>query len=186
MPDIRLATADDLETLAATVVAAFDHDPAFRAFFGPGPEFGPMALAFATDLLRRRIATESVWMTGDGDALAMWDPPAGSVETPASTLELPADARARLDEYDARVHAAIIDEPHWYLGVLASHPRRRGEGLARIVAQAALDAAAAAGLPAVLETTNPDNVAMYERSGWRTTAELPDVIGLAVWILQRD
>ncbi|MEM8706329.1 MAG: GNAT family N-acetyltransferase [Actinomycetota bacterium] len=186
MTDIRLATPGDLDTLASTVVVAFDQDPAFRAFFGPDPDFGPLALAFATDLLERRIATESVWMTDDGDALAMWDPPVGTIEAPQSTLELPDDARSRLDAYDARVHGAITTEPHWYLGVLASHPRRRGDGLARRVARAGLDAAAAAGVPAVLETTNPDNVAMYERSGWRTTAEIADVIGITVWILQRD
>ena len=81
--DIRLAAPADLDTLAATVVTAFDQDPAFRAFFGADPEFGPLAVAFATDLLRRRIATDSVWMTSDGDALAMWDPPAGTVATPA-------------------------------------------------------------------------------------------------------
>lgn len=182
--DIRLATPADLDPLAATVVAAFDHDPAFRAFFGTGHEFGRLALAFATDLLQRRIATESVWMTDDGDAVAMWDPPAGTVETPPSELDLPADARARLDEYDARVHGAMPTTPHWYLGVLASHPRRRGEGLARSVARAGLDAAADAGVRAVLETTNPDNVTLYERSGWRVSAEVPDVIGIHVWILE--
>ena len=117
---IRLAAPADLDTLAATVVTAFDQDPAFRAFFGADPEFRPLAVAFATDLLRRRIATDSVWMTSDGDALAMWDPPAGTVATPARA-ELPGDALARVDVYDAAVHAAITAEPHWYLGVLASH-----------------------------------------------------------------
>ena len=166
-----------------TVVAAFDQDPAFRAFFGSGPDFGELARRFAGSLLDRRIVTETVWMTDDGDALAMWDPPAGTVEVPPSTLVLPADAEARLDDYDAQVHGAITGDPHWYLGVLASHPSRRGEGLARSVAEPGLAAAATAGVPAVLETTNRDNVAMYERSGWTVTAMLQDVIGLTVWVM---
>lgn len=168
----------------ATVVAAFDQDPAFRAFFGRGPDFADLAVRFAGSLLDRRIHTETVWMTDDGDALAMWDPPVGSVEVPASTLDLPVDAMARLDDYDDQVHAAMTTDPHWYLGILASHPSRRGEGLARRVAGPGLAAAAAGGVPAVLETTNPDNVALYERSGWEITATLTDVIGLDVWVMQ--
>ncbi len=185
MTDIRLAAIADRDRLVATVVAAFDQDPAFRAFFGSGPAFGDLAHRFAGSLLDRRLATGSVWMTDDGDALAMWDPPAGSVALPPSTLDLPADALARLDAYDEVVHGAITDEPHWYLGILASHPSRRGEGLARLVAEPGLAAASAAGAPAVLETTNPANVAMYERSGWSVTATLTDVIGLTVWVMAR-
>ena len=71
-------------------------------------------------------------------------------------------------------------------GARGRYPRRRGEGLARLVARVGLDAAIAAGVPALLETTNPDNVAMYERSGWRVTVELRDIVGLTVWVLQYD
>ena len=181
--DIRLAGPDDRDRLVRTVVAAFDQDPAFRAFFGSGPEFGELATRFAGALLDRRFATGSVWTTDDGDAVAMWDPPQGTVEGPPSTLVLPPDAEARLDDYDEQVHGAITAEPHWYLGVLASHPSRRGEGLARQVLRPGLELATEGGLPAVLETTNPDNVALYERSGWEVTARLDDVIGLTVWVM---
>ena len=57
--DIRLATPDDRDPLVATVVAAFDQDPAFRAFFGSGPEFGELATRFVGSLLDRRLATGS-------------------------------------------------------------------------------------------------------------------------------
>lgn len=184
MTDIRLAVAADHDRLVDTVVAAFDQDPAFRAFFGNGPDFEELARAFAADLLARRIQTSSVWMTVDGDAVAMWDPPAGSVDTPPSQLQLPADAAARLADYDQQVHAAVPSAPHWYLGILASHPSRRGEGLARRVAEAGLMAASDAGVAAILETTNPGNVALYERAGWTVIAELSDVIGLTVWVME--
>jgi len=37
----------------------------------------------------------------------------------------------------------------------------------------------------VLETTNPANVEMYQRSGWVVTETLTDVIGLTVWVMAR-
>lgn len=181
----RLAVAADREHIAATITAAFDQDPAFRAFFGHGSDFGDLAHHFAGAMADKRIAVEAAWLGAEGDAVALWNPPAGTAEMPAAVLDLPGPVAARLDEYDAAVEAKLTSEPHWYLGILASHPSRRGEGLARVVAEPGLAAAQAAGVPAVLETTNPDNVAMYERSGWRVTAEL-DVIGLHVWILQVD
>ena len=183
MPETRLATPDDLIPLARTVTVAFDRDPAFRAFFD-GPRFEELAEAFAIDLLARRIETDSVWTNPDRSAVAMWDPPVGPDPRPVSSLVLPDDARRRLDDYDARVHGAITTEPHWYLGVLASRPEHRGKGLARLVAEPGLAAASAGGVPAVLETTNQANVAMYERSGWSVTAELHDVIGLQVWVME--
>ena len=181
----RLAVQADHARIVGTIVAAFDRDPAFRAFFGPGPEFAELATAYAMVQTERRASVGSVWLTADGDATALWTPPADTVALPASTFDPPAEAAARLHEYDTAVDAFLPVEPHWYLGILASHPSRRGQGLGRRVAEPGLAAARAAGVPAVLETTNPDNVPMYQRSGWRVTAEL-DVIGLHVWVMQVD
>ena len=185
MHETRLAKPADESRLAATVTVAFQNDPAFRAFFG-GPEFDRLARDFATDLLGRRIATASVWTNDDCSAVAMWDPPRGTVDRPAPTLTLPDEARQRLADYDDRVHAALPAEPHWYLGILASHPSRRGEGLARMVAEPGLARAAADGVPAVLETTNRDNVALYRRSGWDLMAVVENVIGLTVWVMRSE
>lgn len=185
MTDIRLATPTDRPRIVETIVAAFDQDPAFRTFFGDGPDFGELAAAYVDASTAKRTAVSAAWLGADGDAVAMWTPPAGSVELPRIVADLPADVVARLAEYDDAVHGAITSEPHWYLGILASHPSRRGEGLARVVAEPGLAAARAAGVPAVLETTNPANVDMYVRSGWRISSEL-HVVGLDVWVLQVD
>lgn len=185
MTDIRLAVPAERDRIASTVATAFDQDPAFRAFFGHDRDFFELATHFAAAMADKRIAMDAAWVGADGDAVALWNPPAGSIEAAPAVLDLPTEAAARLHEYDAAVDAAVPAQPHWYLGILASHPARRGEGLARRVAEPGLAAARTAGLPAVLETTNPDNVAMYQRGGWRVTAEL-DVIGLHVWVMQID
>ncbi len=184
--DTRLAVPADGDRIASTIVAAFDRDPAFRAFFGHGADFAELATAFAGAKAAQRTAMSAVWVGAGGDAVALWSPPRGSADVPPVEVDLPSDVRARLAAYDEIVDAAVPTEPHWYLGLLASHPSRRGEGLARAVAEPGLAAAQARGVPAVLETTNPDNVLLYERSGWRVTAELDDVIGLPVWVMQID
>ena len=186
MTQVRLATPADEGRIVSTIVAAFDEDPAFRMFFGDGSDFGALAAHFAKAQAMRRMAMGAAWVGADGDAVALWNPPVGSVESPPSTLDLPADAARRLSDYDRQVDEHIPSEPHWYLGILASHPSQRGEGMARLVAEPGLAVARAAGVPAVLETTNPGNVAMYERSGWRVIAELNDVLGLDVWVMQAD
>lgn len=186
MTTTRLAVAADRDRIVTTVVAAFDQDPAFRAFFGVGPDFGALATAYVSASTAKRTAMNAAWVGADGDAVALWNPPAGAGEVPRIIPDLPGDVAARLAEYDEAVDAAVPAEPHWYLGILASHPTRRGEGLARLVAEPGLAAARADGVPAVLETTNPGNVAMYERRGWRVVAELPGVIGLHVWVMQAD
>lgn len=184
--DIRLAVPKDRNRVVETIVAAFAHDPAFTVFFGDQyPELGPV---FAGYLFDRRVQRGTAWVVDDGAATALWDGPDESIEPdePAPTLLLPPDAQERLDNYDHQVHEALPEGPIWYLGILASHPDTRGRGLGRLVAEGGLARARAERHPAVLETTNPDNVGVYERSGWRVHRRLDDVVGLTVWVMVQD
>lgn len=188
--EMRLATVGDRPMVVETVVAAFAEDPAFRAFFGEGDEFAELCTRFATYLFNRRVHRSSAWVGHGGRVTALWDRP----DVPSSvtgdhaglTLDLGAEAQARLDEYDAAVHDALPEGPHWYLGILATHPDRRGAGLGRRLAELGLAAAAADRVPAFLETTNPNNVPVYRSSGWQVHAELADVLGLRVWVMRHD
>jgi ribosomal protein S18 acetylase RimI-like enzyme len=98
-------------------------------------------------------------------------------------LALPADALRRIAAYGEIVHGAMPSTPHWYISVLATHPRAAGRRFGHSAMQAGLRAAAADGMPAYLETANPTNVAMYRRAGWEVTAQvqLPD---LPIWIMK--
>ncbi len=175
------ATPADRDAVVATVVAAFEHDPAFRYFFPEDDAYAAEAVAFTGALFDRRVGFGSVWMTSGAEAVSLWQPPIGD---PSQHPPLPVSdaARARIEAYDHIVEAAITEDPHWYLGVLATHPDHAGQRLGRAMIQPGLERAAADGVPAILETTNPANVELYQRAGWTVVADVDDA-PLPTWIL---
>jgi GNAT superfamily N-acetyltransferase len=158
------------DRIVDTVVAAFARDPAFRYFFPDDATYLDEAGAYARYLVERRLPDGGVWVADGGAAVAMWDPPrelsAGERATTPAPPGLPAATWARLAEWDAIVVGLRPPTPHWYLGVLATHPDHAGRRLGRAVMAAGLRAAGAAGLPSYLETASAHNVDIYQRSGW--------------------
>jgi GNAT superfamily N-acetyltransferase len=178
--EVRRATGADRGRVVETFMAAFEADPALRYFF-PDEEYAAHGSAFAGWLFDRRVGAGTVWVADDGAAIALWDGPARPDRVaPAPTL--PRGPQERLDAYDAAVHHHLPTTAHWYLGVLATHPDRAGQRLGRAVMAAGLAEAARDGLPAYLETTNPNNVEIYRRAGWEVAARA-GVPGLDVWVM---
>lgn len=183
-PVIRTATPHDRARVVDTVVAAFADDPAFHYFFRDPATFASQATAFAGYLFDKRVGLDTVWIAEDGAAVAMWDPPTkADTIAPAVTLEVSTDAMAQLDAYDAAVHGRLPTTPHWYLGVLGTHPDHAGRRLGRAVMAAGLAQAANDGVPAYLETARASNVDIYRRSGWEVTAAVA-VPDLDVWVMR--
>lgn len=185
--EVTRATPDARRRTVETVVSAFAADPAFRYFFRDGGAFAAQATMFAGHLFDRRVRSGTVWVIDGGASVAMWDGPGPadphSEPSPAMALQLPSETLARLEAYDAAVHMALPSTPHWYLGVLATHPRSAGRRWGRAVMAPGVASATSAGLPAYLETTNPDNVALYRRAGWEVTASIT-VEALSVWVMR--
>jgi GNAT superfamily N-acetyltransferase len=61
--------------------------------------------------------------------------------------------------------------PHYYLSLLGSDPARRGNGYGMALLDHTLAQIDAEGMPAYLESSNPDNDARYERRGFRRFGE---------------
>jgi ribosomal protein S18 acetylase RimI-like enzyme len=180
-PRISIATPDHREQTLATITRAFTDDPFLRLMLPEEREYATYAPAFFGALFDKRVGRGTVWLVDDAAAVAMWDGPGVTEE---ARFDLPSAARAVMKEYDDRVHGAIPESQHWYLGVLATDPQQAGRGIGRAVMRAGLDRASADGLPAYLETTNPRNVVLYESVGWTVESEFESP--LPVWVMRQD
>ena len=180
VPDITVATPGDRARVVDALVAAFPKDPVLRYLFPDEETYPRFAAAFFGHLFDKRVARETIWTIERGASTAIWEPPGASSE---AELDLPAEELARVNAYDEAVHAALPSYPYWYLCVLGTHPDHAGRRWGRAVMAPGLRRAAADGVPAVLETSNPGNVEVYRRAGWevvRTTPGPPPI-----WIMQQ-
>jgi ribosomal protein S18 acetylase RimI-like enzyme len=111
--------------------------------------------------------------------VATWIPPA--TEVPAPPLRTVVGALARLrggfgrlvhygreaSKLEQEVGAAVS----WRLGGIGVDPAAQGRGIGSALVRSGLARADAAGAPVVLLTSNPANVAFYERHGFEVAAE---------------
>jgi len=184
MPEITVATPAEREAVVSCMVAAFVKDPVLRYLFPDEVTYPRYAAAFFGYLFDKRVRKQTIWTIERGASTAIWEPPPSGDEHAGDTLSahLPAGPLARLRAYDEAVHAALPGAPFWYLGVLATHPASAGRGWGRAVMKAGLRRAAADGLPAVLETSNPDNVELYRRAGWQVVRTVTEP--LPIWVMR--
>ncbi|KAB1909762.1 N-acetyltransferase [Micromonospora sp. AMSO31t] len=184
-PEITVATPADRGRVIDSLVAAFAADPVLTHLFPDPASYPRHAAAFFGHLFDKRVRRETIWTIGGGASVAIWEPPVPSEPQPVDSLaaHLPADALARVRAYDEAVHAALPADPFWYLGVLGTHPGSAGRRWGHAVMRAGLRRAAADGLPAVLETSNPANVEIYRRAGWQVVRQVADP--LPTWIMRQ-
>lgn len=137
--------------------------------------------AFFGHLFDKRVAWGTIWTIQRGAATAIWEPLSARDTFPdeALAVELPPDAMARVRAYNHAVHMALPDTLFWYLGVLGTHPQYAGRRWGHAVMNAGLRRAGADQLPAVLETSNPSNVELYRRGGWKVVRALAEPLPVA-------
>ncbi len=168
------------EEAAAEALAASHADyPAFRAVF-PDPQRRARALPpFFASALRDAIPFGSVLADLDGPrvlGVAAWLPPGAFPWSPARKLRavpallkvLAAGPRCypAFLRYGANAERAHPRDPHWYLVVLGIRPEAQRRGIGSRLVAPVLARADREGVDCYLETSDPANVAFYERFGF--------------------
>jgi GNAT superfamily N-acetyltransferase len=176
VPTIRRIRHGERDTALGTLTGAFRADPQLRWYFPHEDCYDAGAPRFFGVLLDTRIEGGDVWVTDDLSAVALWIPPGGNLLGPEvvearyaeAVAALPPPAPERIAATDLLVDSLLPPEPHWYLGVLATSPGRRGQGLASAVLAPVFAAADRAGFTVALETSTARNVDYYTRRGFAT------------------
>jgi len=179
---IRVAEAGDIPALAETLSLAFDADPVLLwVMRGDGKR--PWALRrLFTFILKESVPHGEVTATDELDACAVWVPPGVWAEPPGlleplrtlpETLRWTGPGRLRrFMEMDAAEHERRPRTPHFYLAILGVLPSRQRAGLGSALLDHTLSRLDEDRMPAYLESSNPANVPIYERHGFRAVDEI--------------
>ncbi len=181
LEQVRPAAPADLPRLAEALTEAFADDPGFawcvpdatrRRRYGP-PYFGRL-------LRRAYLPKGHVFVSGSHDAVALWAPPGDwAIAAPAQLTLLPvvaASARGCLAR-TLRGLAAMealhreVDEPHYYLALMGTHPATQGQGHGSTLLEHMTARCDREGLPAYLEATTEANRDLYARHGFEVVGE---------------
>ena len=178
----------------ALLARAFTDDPLWRWVLQGRREPEPaLRWLFERALVDQRTARLET-VAGPLVGLATWIGP--ETEPPPPPLRTLVGAIVRLRAGFPRLlryarEAAILERElsasrGWRLGGIAVEPAEQGRGHGSALVRHGLDRADAAGLPVLLLTSNPANVAFYERHGFAVAAErrLPEA-GPPGWAMVR-
>ena len=173
---IMTASASDELSIINTIVLAFATDPMARwswpdasQYLNVMPQF---IRAFGGDAFQRG----SAHCTADHRGAALWLPPGASpdenamgeiIEASVSPAML-GDVYAVIEKME-QFHPA---EPHWYLPLMGVDPVLQGQGYGSALLSHALQQCDREGSLAYLESSNPRNIPLYKRHGFRIIGEI--------------
>ncbi|MEV0278497.1 GNAT family N-acetyltransferase [Streptomyces sp. NPDC050610] len=189
---VRPATGDDVPTAVRTLTRAFADYAYTRHVIAADDHESRLGRMDELFLSRIGLVYGRVWVADEGRAVAVWttpeqDPSPGFAEIGAEIGELAGDRAAVYEAVEAALAPYRPTEPVWFLATVGVDPESQGRGLGSAVLRPGLEAAAAAGYPAFLETSGERNVRFYERLGFAVTADvpLPDG-GPRTWCMRRE
>jgi ribosomal protein S18 acetylase RimI-like enzyme len=180
MPRARLATNADVGPLGAALARSFSTDPVWRWIVPDEQRWEQRAPAVFGHEVGGRLRLGHSYTTDDRAGAALWAPPGRWRSSgldllrsalPMARLARGGGARRGLAVLRAteRVHPKA---EHWYLALLGTHPHHQGRGVASAVLAPVLERCDLDGVGAYLESSNPVNVAFYQRHGFRVMGEV--------------
>jgi GNAT superfamily N-acetyltransferase len=193
---------DDFDEILRLMTAGFTHSTLYT-WAAPDME---ERVPFLQAMFRRRIRSwlESPYEvelaltdTGKIAASATWEPPKNNAEGEKSSGghsmdEVFAGRSPALIEKWSKFQPVIEAQHHslagrfWSLAPIVVAPEEQGKGIASLLLKRKLAGIDAAALPCFLATQDTVNLLIYERFGFKKTAEIPIAEGISSYSMVRD
>ncbi len=191
-PELRPATAQDIEHLASVLAEAFYDDPVFGWLMPEDSKrHARLRRYFGIELRHYTLPRGHVWTTGDLAGAALNLPP-GAWRAPTRVTMLEGSAFGVHLPRAARIGAAMewnhmrrLREPHYYVRDIGVHPDMQGRGLGGALMGPVLEQCDREGLPAYIEASSERSAALYERLGFQHIGELRVGGSPPLWLMLR-
>lgn len=191
MTDVRTATADDLDQVAAILADAFLDDPVMTWMYPDLASRPRLCEASYHFFAEHAYLPHGRSLIVDDAAVALWLPSGTALDDDfwdqhgaayAEAVEWNVDRGRQLGEAMDAVHPG---EPHRYLFSIGVRSTAQGRGLGGKLLATALADADTTGEPAYLEATTPRSRALYAQHGFEATDEITIGGGPTLWPMWR-
>jgi len=190
---VRAAGTGDVRALGQLLAHAFRDDPVHRWMLPAELDWALFSAGLFGAVCRESLRAGGAETTEAREGAALWFPPYPPPPSAWQRLGMSArDAlalRGRMGEVGgqlARLARARPLEPHWYLAVLGTDPRRQRCGVGSALLSSVLARCDADRIPAYLESSKPSNVSFYERHGFCVVGEIAFEDGPTLWRMRRE
>ncbi len=188
------AKPEQIPDAVAVLSVAFAHDPVLSFLF-PDPVARPGLLAtFFAARLAAGVGMDRLYLSEQNESVSLWLPPLQEGDPEPSWDAVLAATVALMGEEETMKRFAALEPmveakpktPHWYLAFVGTRSESRGKGLGSALIKAVTDRCDAEGIPAALESSDPANVPLYERHGFRVTQVVEIQNGPPIPMMWRD
>jgi GNAT superfamily N-acetyltransferase len=157
-------------------LTAFSSDPCMRWLWPEPHEYISHFPSLVEGFGGSAFEHDSAHATADFFGGALWLPPGVKPDDEAleelfkRTLAEPvlSEMLSILEQMDQ----AHPKEPHWHLAFIGADPSHRGKGIGAALLDHALQRIDEEGLHSYLESSNPRNISLYERHGFKVIREI--------------
>jgi GNAT superfamily N-acetyltransferase len=176
MPEVRSADASLQANAIDTIVLGFAADPMTRWVWPDSSEYLGIMPRFVRAFGGRAFEHGTADITEGARAAALWLPPGVEPDDEEMGAVMEGSLRPDIAEDIAAVLKGMAEyhprEPHWYLPLIAADPNWIGQGLGALLMKHALRRCDEQGIAAYLESSNPRNISLYERHGFRIIGKI--------------
>jgi len=175
-PEVRSAGANIQASAISTIVLGFAADPMARWVWPDSSEYLRIMPQFVKAFGGRAFENGTAYVTEGARAAALWLPPGVEPDEAAMGAVITEALRPEIAEDIGPILQGMAEhhphEPHWYLPLIAADPSWIGQGLGTLLMKHALRRCDEDGIAAYLESSNPRNISLYERHGFRIISQI--------------